>query len=438
MFRSSALLLTSLILAACGSTTNDVTSAPPPAAAAADAGDTPDAGDSTGDLVDTDAGPVVDHGAPSTTYPAPHPVAPKVVSYGGSVDKAPKIVPIFFKNDALKAGLVDFASKIGASPYWKANTTEYGVGAVTSGPAVELTTAPPATITDKGVETFLQGLFDGTHPEFGTAPDPNTIYTIYFPLSTTITISGGGGLGGGSSTSCDAFGGYHDSTTVGTTPLVYAVVPECADFGGLTGIDVVTSTSSHEWLEAATDPHPTSDPAYASVDDDHIIWAYFLGGGEIGDMCAQDPDSFYKPTDLGYYVQRSWSNAAAKAGHDPCVPALENTVYFNSAPVLPDTLDMGGGSTKGVKIAVGDTKTIEVDLFSEADTGGPWTVKARSLDYSGTKTLDLSLDRDSGQNGEKLYLTIKALAKSQYGMSAFMISSRLNNRTTRWVGVVAN
>ena len=77
-------------------------------------------------------------------------------------------------------------------------------------------------------------------------------------------------------------------------------------------------------------------------------------------------------------MQRTWSNKAAPAGHDPCVPALPGEVYFNAAPVLNDniTVDVIGQTSrcKGVKIAVGETKTIEIDLFSDAATGGPWTV----------------------------------------------------------------
>jgi hypothetical protein len=430
LFRTPALLVTGVLIAACGSTQGD----PPVAAAdpgAAAATTPPPAGDDA-----ADAGPEVDHGAPSDVYPAPHPDMPQVVSAGGPVLKAPRVVPIFFKNDPLKTELLAFANKVGASKYWAANTTEYGVGALTAADAIELDDVPPADIDDVQIEDFLRAKLDGTHPEFGTI-DANTIYTIYYPASTTITLGGGGG--GGASKSCESFGGYHDSAAVGTKFMVYAVVPECPDFGGLNGIDAVTSTSSHEWIEASTDPNPMIDPAYASVDDDHAAWAFLLGGSETGDMCAQNQDSFYQPADLGFYVQRSWSNEAAKAGHNPCVPAIGSLPYFNSAPVLPDTLKIAGAPpTKGIKIPIGESRTVEVDLFSDAPTDGPWTVKARPLDHSSTPTIQLSLDRDHGQNGEKIYLTIKALAASPYKASVFMLSSRLGQSRTSWVGVVGN
>lgn len=425
--RRSALLVSGLLLAACGSTTSEAAKAAPEPAATA----TPSVEETP------DAGPELDRGAPSDVYPAPHPEMPQVVNAGGPVLKTPRIVPIFFKGDPLKADIIDFASKVGSSKYWAATTAEYGVGAATVGNSIELTETPPAEITAEEVEDFLRTKLDGTHAEFGSI-DANAIYTIYYPASTTIVLDEGGGFGSQSAKSCESFGGYHDSTAVGTKFLAYAVIPECPEFGGLIGIDAVTSTSSHEWIEAATDPHPSSDPAFSSVDADHVAWAFLLGGAETADMCAQDEDSFFTSSEVGYSVQRSWSNAAAKGSHDPCVPAASNGPYFNSAPVLPDAIKLDGTPSKGVKIPVGETRTIEVDLFSDGPTGGPWTVRAQALDFAGTKTLDIKLDRDRGQNGEKLYMTIKAVAASPYKASMFMISSRLGERRTSWVGIVAN
>ena len=96
-----------------------------------------------------------------------------------------------------------------------------------------------------------------------------------------------------------------------------------------------------------------------------------LGGGEVGDLCAQEPGAFTQFPELAYTVQRTWSNAAAMASHDPCVPALANEVYFNAVPELNDTITIGGMFTMlGVQIPVGQTKTIDLDLFSDGDTGG--------------------------------------------------------------------
>ena len=266
------------------------------------------------------------------------------------------------------------------------------------------------------------------------AADANTIYVLFYPTGTTISL-------GQSGTSCSAFGGYHDNITYQTNNVAFAVIPRCSSFGGLTGLNAVSATSSHEIIEAATDPYPTSNPAYGQVDDNHIYWEFVLGGGETADMCAQFPGSFYAPTDIGNYVQRSWSNVSAKAGHDPCLPA-DGTPYFNSVPLLKDTLTLGGGqlTTKGVKIPVGQSATVEIDLFSDAATSGPWTVSAMDSAQlqGGTPNLSFVWDRTTGQNGEKLYLTITVKSVSQYNAEAFMVESKLGGRTNLWLGLVGN
>ena len=61
------------------------------------------------------------------------------------------------------------------------------------------------------------------------------------------------------------------------------------------------------------------------------LWAFL--GGEVGDLCVsyRGDDSY---TESGYVVQRSWSNKAAAASHNPCVPAPDpsSQPYFNVAP----------------------------------------------------------------------------------------------------------
>jgi len=107
-------------------------------------------------------------------------------------------------------------------------------------------------------------------------------------------------------------------------------------------------------MEAVTDPFPDSEtvmPAFVTVDEPHFFWSSMLGGGEVGDMCAQNGGAFVKFPELPLYtVQRIWSNASTKAGADPCEPLLPTYTYINSIPILPDSLMlMTRGSTVNVK-----------------------------------------------------------------------------------------
>ena len=110
----------------------------------------------------------------------------------------------------------------------------------------------------------------------------NSLYFIYVPPGVRVVMGG--------SASCQAFCGYHNAISSKT---FYAVMPYpgCAGCtGGLSVLDVLTSTSSHELCEAITDPIPGQG------------W-YDDTNGEIGDICA------WSTKKVGpYAVQLEWSN----------------------------------------------------------------------------------------------------------------------------------
>jgi hypothetical protein len=145
-----------------------------------------------------------------------------------------------------------------------------------------LTITQPAlhsSITDAQIQSAVQRqISSGSVPK----PDANTLYFVYLPPGTAV-VQGG-------SRSCQAFCGYHDTFGSG---IYYAVMPypNCAGcLGGMTNLDALTSTSSHELCEAITDPVP----GQGWYDDTH---------GEIGDICA------WQTKKLGNYtVQLEWSN----------------------------------------------------------------------------------------------------------------------------------
>lgn len=433
------------LFVACGSTVDTV----PKSSGGAGGGTTTTTSSSSSGVVSSSSsssGTVVDagsdaNGMPSDVYPAPHPAAPKVAWSGGTVLKAPKIYPVFFSNDdpTTKGQIADFVSKIGATEYWKETTTEYGVGPATGEAPIELAEPSTGVFDDNAIQSWLAGKLNADDPAFPAA-DENSIYMLVYPADVSITQGG--------QASCVAFGGYHNSTTLdaahGGLPVAYAVIPRCANFDYLTGIDAVTGAASHELVEGVTDPYPMMNPAYAQVDNAHIYWLFALGGGETADMCAQNLASFTQFPELAYTVQRSWSNKAAAASHDPCVPAIAGQAYFNSVPVMTDQLTLGGGGQtfklKGVHIPVGSSKTIDLDLFSDGPTGGPWSVSVQdqSAYQGGQPSLDFSLDTSEGQNGQILHLTITALTANQYKAAIFYVVSQLGDQQSMWIGIVGN
>jgi hypothetical protein len=116
-------------------------------------------------------------------------------------------------------------------------------------------------------------------------PDANTLFMVYFPSGVSITLDG--------SKSCEAFCAYHmnfESKTNGQ--VLYGVMP---DLGGACSFgcgflssrfNSLTAVSSHELMEAITDPIPTagSNPAYPQAWNTN-------DGQEIGDLCTSKDTS---------------------------------------------------------------------------------------------------------------------------------------------------
>src|SRR5262249_48139963 len=128
--------------------------------------------------------------------------------------------------------------------------------------------------------------------------------------------------------------------------------------------------------------------------------------------------------DFAFRVQGLWSNKAARAGKNPCVPN-DGSAYYNVVPldiedvdvVVPPKISIPS-HTLGYRITSG-SRTINLGLYSDRDTGGPWKVSAivggsASTIVDDNPTIDNGEERvqvsfvgtDSGKNGDKLKVKI--------------------------------
>jgi hypothetical protein len=398
-----------------------------------------------------DDGGAVDAGAPAdeagVSFPAAHPQAPTVPSSGGTVLPSARIVPVFFRGETDEATFTDLLGKYPASSAWAAATTEYGIGVPAVAPAVHVTEAPPATMSTPELGGWLQAHLDGTHPEWGPSDDAtlaSSVYVLYPPASLALVAPRQDPSDPQAATLCGArpwdLVGWHWQTTPAPGPapaIAFAVIGRCTH-GSVPVLDRMTATTAHELVEAVTDPFFETSRAYAFVDDAHAEWMELTGGGELGDLCPGDEQALFTPPDVGHVVQRTWSNAAAAAGHDPCVPAIA-PAYFDAATDAPDAFvdPYVGVSVRGVVIPAGQSRTIDVHLFSDAPTDA-WQVRAIDpMAADGQKPLlGLSLDRAAGRNGDVLRLKIQPLY-AQVGVTAlYEIDSTLGDVTHRWYGEV--
>jgi hypothetical protein len=351
---------------------------------------------------------------------------PQLINLGGRVLDAPKVQPIFFANDPLQAQVEQFLTQLGPSDYWKVTSEEYGVGALTVLPTIVTMDAPPAS-DDK-----LPAWVDAHVP----TPDPETIYAVF--LGDGVVLTGQGG------NSCEAYGAFHDESP---NHVIYALVPRCdpsTDFDHAQNkLDELTMSLSHELLEAATDPLVETTPAYGDVDADHAIWG-IVPGAEDGDFCEYIDSAYIKGVG-DFMVQRAWSNKAAKAGLDPCVPA-PTTPYIAAAPVFTESVSLdtwtGTVQTKALQLSVNASKTIEIDLFSDQQTD-PYQVDVTdgAALYGQPAELAFQWDKPLGVNGDKLHLTIQRTRANTDGTggSVFLLSTKTASGTvSQWWGYVAN
>ena len=405
-----------------------------------DAGTTPvDSGGAPSPLADAgvttalDAAPDVDNGAPSETYPAfPVDVA-QITHNGGSVLAAPVVVTITWSTDTSADTYNAFGDSIGASSYWSTINSQYGVGAATSGPTnhVSITTAPPTSFADTDLDALVESSAGTSWPAY-TA---NTIYALYLPPGSTLTS-------GGQDLCQEGVGGYHTQSQ--NKNYVYAIMPHCSNFQ----TSDVEDAASHELNEASTDPD--GETGWVSFDTNHLAFEFFNQfQDELGDAC----ESFANAVSLDsvdftpYTVQRQWSNSSAAAGSHWCVPALDepwyNTTFLPSSPLDTINVDLnaiypgaGTATSKGLKMALNTTRTIPLGLFSDKATSGPFTLAVTGLteplgqDENGNAIANgaatVTLDLQSGVNGQIANLTVTPTAYSSLGVVFFYVRASLS------------
>ncbi len=353
----------------------------------------------------------------------------QVENSGGSTLHHPTFVSVTFPNDPYAAELADFVASVGCTDWWHAVTADYGVGDAVAGPPVALTESAPTSIDDTGIRSWLAQKIESGDPQF-PEPTGDIIYVVWYPETTTITLQG--------LTSCQGFDGYHEGgqLTDGTR-FSYAVLPRCpTGGGGGSPVDYLTLAASHEIVEGSTDPQPDTAPAFAEPDTNHMGWL-LAEASEVGDLCEYDPNSAYLPPGYPWYVQLIYSNSAAAAGTNPCVPAASPT-YFYGAPLVADTasLDLAQTGTPVptavAHVAVGTSVQVPVKLVGSAGVGA---MQVQAYDIAALTqaptTLGLTLSAATGSPGDTLTLTIdKQAASPQGGVTGFVIVTQIGQQQT--------
>src|SRR5262249_28165491 len=151
-----------------------------------------------------------------------------------------------------------FITEFGTTMEWAEQTMEYGIGPFTKLPTIMIPGTPPTMLDDNAntnspFQQALQNNVSGPSPAYAPE-DGNTLYVFLLPVVTDISAGG---------CCCSDFFGYHGEATISTGGVPYAIVCSCAMMMGdpYTTLQNITTTVSHEMVEAATDPFVNSNPA---------------------------------------------------------------------------------------------------------------------------------------------------------------------------------
>jgi hypothetical protein len=268
---------------------------------------------------------------------APHPAPLAIPSIGGVVLASPKVAVVTFAGYAFADSIEAMADFVPTSSWLATVASEYGVGTPSVVAKVRLSDPAPAFASSSAFATWVT-----------TQSLPQAdFYAFVFPAGADFSDPQIGAL-------CNEFTGYHDAHDSAYT---FAVVGTCPNHvAGLTDAEQAERVFSHELVEAMTDPFGDGFAAR----DPELPFTY-VDGGELADVCDG------QIREGGFVMTRSWSNAAAAAGRDPCQPS--SATYFDVSPSSLSVQHVSAGSS--VAITLTGFSTAQTNDWVLQDVAGP-------------------------------------------------------------------
>jgi hypothetical protein len=302
-------------------------------------------------------------------------------------------------NDAGDApALFDFSSALRTTRWWRTVAGEYHLGDIA---ATHELMGPPITadITDHEIYEYIHALVDANA---SLAPDGNSLYLLYLPRGIQVISEGK------ANTDCNTFGAYHTSYEFRGDN--WAVVQRCTE---VAAVENMTVSASHEIVEAATDPGGRGyrlPEVAAEMPWTETIWNAFdrTGGTELADLCE---GTFWVEGE--HVFQRIWSNAAARGGRDPCIPALGEPFYDSDV------------DQDWYPVAAGDSVTIALKGWATGRVGA-WPVKVLIDGGAVAFTATLHPSGQTLEPGATLALAVTAPADAPSG--SWAIATIINER----------
>jgi hypothetical protein len=299
-----------------------------------------------------------------------------IPSGGGATLVSARIAVVTFAGYSFADSIEAMADFVPTSHWLAAASSEYGVGTPSVVAKVRLTEAAPVFTSATAFAAWVTA----------QSLPPADFYAFVFPPDATFDDPNIGAL-------CNEFTGYHDAQG---TSYTFAVIGTCPKHvAGLTDAEQAEHVFAHELVEALTDPYGDGFAAR----DPELPFSH-VGGGELADVC----DGVAR--EGGFVLARSWSNASAAAGADPCQPSP--ATYFN---VTPPSLSVQ-------HVAAGTSVAIPLTGFSTAETTD-WVLE-NVLGARGFNP-QVTFDRTEMNNALTAMMTISVPASATPGSTATML-----------------
>ncbi len=305
-------------------------------------------GSTSGSSVPSDAG-----------FAAPHRSFPQLAQGPGVLDPL-TLVLVTSEGDDGGPTLDALTEALLATGWWTTAQQTFGLGAVTF---VSRTGAPiGGAMTDQTALDYVGGVVADGGPE----PDGKTVYLLFLPDGVSFAAQG------------QAFCWWSTpyppdrSLTLGDSLAIVAYGgTSCGGFGPFSTLDVATLDLSASIVDAAVGavscdgynlPHaPSSEPWDAGV-----FPSYFGFCAGPADLC--NGTNVSEASDAGTITAvRYFSNDAASAGGDPCVPAVSQP-YFNVS-VPQDWYPVSPGTTASIPLTGWSTAPMKWELDVGFDRG---------------------------------------------------------------------
>jgi hypothetical protein len=169
--------------------------------------------------------------------------------------------------------------------------------------------------------------------------------------------------------------------------------------------------------------------------------------GELGDLCTFLDLDYPVPADIGYAVQRLWSNKLSQAGLFPCGPKKKVAYITTVAEATDDAYvpDYAAHNTyiktKAIRVKPGTSRTVKTHVYSDDMSAKPVAVYAMNMDelYHKPNTTGFSYQMSKAPQpvGAVVELTINAptTASMDVLMMATVTSAR---EATYWPVLITN